>query len=62
MTAVLATETPGGDPFDGITPGVELGTRLAAVDRAEIQAVLIIVPVLIVAMWGVEIVDRVDLP
>ena len=32
MTAVLATETPGGDPFDGIAPGVELGAALAAVD------------------------------
>ena len=34
MTAVLETETPGGDPFHGVTPGVELGTRLAAVDPA----------------------------
>ena len=32
MTAVLATETPGGDPFDGVAPGVELGAALAAVD------------------------------
>ena len=32
MTPVLATETPGGDPFDGIAPGVELGAALAAVD------------------------------
>ncbi|MFC5064205.1 hypothetical protein, partial [Actinomycetospora atypica] len=32
MTAVLETETPGGDPFDGVTPGVELGAALAAVD------------------------------